>query len=310
MTTPFVQDTKLTAIAVGYKNDELIADQVAPRVIVPSEDFRWTEHNSHEMMTIPDTKVGRKGVPNEVEFTAQEKSGHTVDWGLSDVVPQSDIDKAKNNPSFDPLGRATLGVTKLVELAREQRVAKFVTDAGNYTHKQALGAGSKFSDYDADFFEILGLALEQPLLRPNAFIVGHTEWFHLSRNKSLLKAMGRNVDTQEGKITRQEFVDLLEIDKIIVGKSRYNTANKGQAPSLSRLWGGTGAFHYINPNIMSLEEDMTFMATASYLGKVAHKQRKEPGEVGLRGGYKITVGDSCNEVQISKEAGYLFTGVL
>ncbi|SVC58352.1 uncharacterized protein METZ01_LOCUS311206 [marine metagenome] len=310
MTTPFVQDTKLTAIAVGFKNAELIADRVAPRVEVMSEDFRWTEYNSEEMMTIPDTKVGRKGVPNEVEFTAKERSGHTMDYGLSDAVPQSDIDKAANHPSFDPLGRATLGVTKLVDLAREKRVADFVRDGNNYNHKQALTAGNKFSDYDADFFEIFGLALEQPLMRPNVCVLGHTEWFHISRNKSLLKAMGRNVDTQEGKITRQEFVDLLEINELIVGQSRYNMANKGQSANLSRLWGGTAAFHYRNSNILSLEEDMTFMATASYLGKVAYQKQLEPGELGLRGGVKVTVGDSVNEVQIAKEAGYLFTGVL
>jgi len=310
MPTPFVQDTKLTAIAVGFKNAEFIADQVAPRIDVMSEDFRWTEYNSHEMLTIPDTLVGRKGVPNEVEFTGEERSGHTKDWGLSDGVPQSDIDKAANHPSFDPLGRATKGVTQLVDLAREMRVANFVRNADNYNHKQALTSGNKFSDYDADFFEILGLALEQPLMRPNTAILGHTEWFHLSRNKALLKAMGRNVDTQEGKITRQEFVDLIEIDKLIIGKSRYNTANKGQGANLSRLWGGTAAFHYVNPNLMSLEEDLTFMATASYLGKVAYQKAIEPGEMGLRGGKKVTVGDSCNEVQISKEAGYLLTGVL
>ena len=310
MATPFVQDTRLTAIAVGFKNEAFIADQIAPRIVVPTEEFRWTEYNSDEAFSIPNTLVGRKGVPNEVEFTAKEHNDAVVDYGLSAPVPQSDILKAQNHPAFDPEGRATMKTRELVALDREKRVADFVGTPGNYNHSQALTAGSKFTDYDSDQFEISGTALETPRVRPNTMVLGHTEWFHLRRNQNILKAIGRNVDMATGMATRAEVAELFELTGgIIVGESRYNTANRGQSPTITRLWGGVSGLLYIKP-AAQLEEDITFMLTASYLGPVSYRKQLEPGEMGLRGGVKITVGDSMKEVQISKEAGFLFTGAV
>lgn len=310
MDTPFVQDTRLTAIAVGYKNEEFIADKVMPRVDVPTEEFRWTEFNSDEMFDVPDTMVGRKGVPNDVEFTATEKNDSTEDHGLSNTVPKSDIDKAAKHPSFDPLGRAVLGTSQLISLAREKRVADIVGNQNNFNHSLALTGASKFSDHTSDQFEIIGEALEAPRVRPNTFVMGHTEWWHLRRNVNILKAIGRNVDMAAGMATRQEIADLFELSGgIIVGQSRYNVAARGQNADITRLWGGISSLLYIRP-AAQLQEDITFGLTASYLGPVAYQEDKGPGEVGLRGGKKIVVGDSTKEVIISKEAGYCFTGAV
>lgn len=304
---PFVPDTRLTAIALGFKNEGFIADQVMPRVVVPTQEYRWTEFNSDEMFTTPNTLVGRRGTPNTVEFTATEKTASVVDYGLSGDVPQEDVLKAQNHLGYDPEGRMVMGVSELLALDREKRVCETVKAAANYHHTAALTAGSKFTDHTSDQFEILGTALEQPRVRPNTMILGHMDWFHLRRNEAILKAIGRNVDTSTGMATRQELAELLEISSIIVGATRHNTARKGQAPTIERLWDGFCAFHYVKP-AGQLTDDITWGLTASWQGAVAHRKILEPGQLGLRGGVKVTVGDSVNEHVIAKEAGYLFTG--
>lgn len=306
--TPFIPDTRLTAIALGIRNAEFIADMVAPRVDVASETFRYTEFNHVEMFNVPNTLVGRKGTPNEVEFTATEKTGSTEDHGLTDKVPQTDIDAAKGHPSIDPVGMAAAKTAELVLLAREKRVADFVQNSANYNHTEALGAGSKFTDYTSDQVEIIGSALEVPLVRPNTMVLGHTEWFHLRRNEKLIKAILRTTNGT-GIITKAEFMEFFELNELLVGASRSNTANKGQTANLTRLWNGTAALHYKKP-AAQLKNDITFMLTASWGGRIAMQKQLGAGELGLRGGVQVIVGDSLKEQPISKEAGYLFTSVI
>src|SRR5687767_2070156 len=118
MKYPFTPSMLYTSIALAYQNMELIADLVMPRTQVLSREFAYDLYTKSEMFTIPDTKVGRKGVPNEVEFTATESTAAALDYGLQFVVPQDDIDAAAGKPALDPVGRHTTGITELLMLDR------------------------------------------------------------------------------------------------------------------------------------------------------------------------------------------------
>lgn len=304
--SPFKPDARLTAIALGFSNAGFIADIVAPRSAVPTEEFRWTEYTTQEMFDIPNTSVGRKSKTNEVEFTASERSGMVKDYGLSDIVPRKDINNARSNPGFDPLGTATMGIRELVALAREKRVADTTLNAANYNHTAALAGADKFSSLDSDAANIILEALEVPLVRPNTMALGRKDWFNLRRNKSILQLVKGDLDAA-GVASIRQVADALELDNIAVGESRYNTANKGQDMSLSRLWNGAVALHYVKP-FAQLNRDVTFMVTAQYLDVVASTKEMDPGDAGLRGAVRVTVGEQVDEIVVSKEAGYLFTG--
>ena len=306
--TPFVPNEHLTAIALGFKNAQFIADLVAPRVEVFEETFKWTEYNTQDTFTIPNTMVGRKSRTNEVEFGATEHDDSVVDYGLSDVIPQADIKKAESHPAFDPKGRATMKLSELVSLGREKRVADFVMTAANYNHSEAVTSGDKWTDAGADVISQLGDALNTPLVRPNTMILGHEEAWALRKNKQLVKAI-KGSEHGEGLVSLAAIAEMFELERILVGASRHNVKNPGQPMELQRLWQGGAALHYIK-SAAQLKDDVTFMLTAGYQGKVAHEKMLEPGEVGIRGGVRVTVGDSVKEVPISKEAGYFLQGVI
>jgi hypothetical protein len=304
--TPFNVNKRLTAIALGFTNVGFIADTIAPRVMVPSEEFEWTEFTTAELFNIPDTTIGRKSKSNEVEFTANGKAGFVVDYALSDVIPQKDINRAVDNPGYDPEGVAAYGLSELVSLSREKRVADIVQNPENYNHKAALTGVDKFSSVDADAVNIILDALEVPMVRPNVMALGRKDWRNLRMNKSILAKITRRT-TGDGIATRQEILDILEIDQIVVGESRYNVANAGQDINLSRLWNNTVAFHYVKA-FPQLQRDVTFMVTAEYGSRVSFTKNLDQGDAGLRGGKRLTVGEQINEIVVSKEAGYLFTG--
>ncbi len=125
---PFPVDPVITAIAIGYRNQaqDLIADQVLPRVPVLGERYKWTEYPVAERFTVPDTEVGRRGRVNRVEFSGVERTGGTQDYGLEDAIPISDITEAEGQRRrglglIDPEKIAAEGLTDLVLLDREVR---------------------------------------------------------------------------------------------------------------------------------------------------------------------------------------------
>jgi hypothetical protein len=127
---PFPIQPALTAVAIRYGNSSYIADSVAPRLPVATQEFKYLKHVLADGFTLPDTRVGRKSQPNEVEFSATEETASTEDYGLEDPIPQADINNAPAN--YDPLARATEGVMDLIMLDREKRVADVIFAAGTY----------------------------------------------------------------------------------------------------------------------------------------------------------------------------------
>ncbi|MBK5957398.1 capsid protein [Rhodoplanes elegans] len=308
---PFPVNPALTAIAVGYRNpaQTLIADDVLPRVPVGSESFKWTEYPLAEGFTVPETKVGRMGQPNRVEFTGTEKDGSTEDHGLDDLIPISDINEAARQRAaglgnYDPRARATEGLTDLLQLAREIRVAGIVHAAATYAagRKVTLSGTSQFSDYtNSDPIGVIKAALEGTLVyRPNTLVLGHAVWSKLSSHPHLVNAVRGNL-TNKGVITREEFAALFEVRRVLVGESYVNTAKKGQAASLARVWGKHIACLYIDP-AATTQRGITFGFTAQVGTRIAGSVQ-DPN-IGLEGGERVRVGEKVRELIVAQDVGY------
>jgi hypothetical protein len=87
---PFVIQPRLTAITLAYKNADMIADVVLPRVPVDSPDFKYTVYTKEDTFTIPDTLVGRVGKTNQIDYTASEQTASVADYGLEEAIPYFD----------------------------------------------------------------------------------------------------------------------------------------------------------------------------------------------------------------------------
>lgn len=299
-TAPFPVDPALTAISIAYRNTSYIADSVLPRVPVGRAEYKYFEFPLEEGFTLPDTKVGRKGKPNEVEFTATEKTGKCDDYGLEDAVPQADIDNAPAN--YDPVGRGVERVTDYVLLDREVRTASLVFDAAQYPagHKVALAGTSQWSDAASDPIANILTGLDAALIRPNLIVLGQEVWTHLRQHPDILKAIHRT-SGDTGVAARQAVADLFEVERIEVGLSRQNTAKKGQAVNLARVWGKHAALLFINPRA-DTQGDITFGFTAEFGSRVAGSAPDR--NIGLRGGTRYRAGETVEEKIVAAQAGY------
>jgi hypothetical protein len=316
MNFPFPIQSELTAITLAYQNRRLIADEVLPRTPVPSREFKWQQIGRDQMFTVPETLVGRKGQPNEVEFGGTETAGFVRDYGLDDVVPNDDLESAP--AGFDPLGMAVGGSTELLALDREKRTADLVFNLNTYpaANRTTLSGTSQWSDYtNSDPYTAIQTALDGMLMRPNIGVIGRLAWSRLRVHPKVTAALAPsatgNTSTSNAAgqpATLQAVADLLELDQIIVGEAFINTAKPGQTASLSRCWGKHMAFLHQNPVATIRGNAVTFGFTAEWGNRVAGSM-PEP-KVGLRGAQRVRVGESVNELIVASDVGYYFQNIV
>lgn len=306
---PFPTDPRLTGIAIAYSNAELVADKVLPRVPVGAKEFRWLKFDKAERMTVPETLVGRKSLPNEVDFTAAEDAGMVYDRGLDDVVPNDDIAAASGIQGYNPIDEATEGLTELVLLDREIRVATKVMTAANYAsaNKVTLTGTDQFNDPDSDPLVYISGQLDTLFIRPNVLLMPMPIWNVLRSHPKIVAAVTAS-GTSNGFITRQQLANLLELQEIIVGQGWKNSAKPGQTPTIVRVWGGDSMLAYYRNPQATPRRGVTFGYTAQWGGRVSGTM-PEP-KMGLRGSVRVRVGESVNEMLVCTDLAMLFQDCL
>jgi len=302
---PFPIQPELTAITMAYRNADMIADAVLPRVSVGKQEFKYQLLTQAETFTVPDTRVGRKGKPNEVDFTQTEQTASTQDYGLDDPVPQEDIDNAAGVVGQDPLGRATEGITQLVLLDREVRVSTLVTTLATYpaANRTTLSGTSQWSDYaNSNPVDAILTALDVPLMRPNVLVMGQAVWTKVSQHPKVVQGIYGPAATG-GKVRIEQFAALLEVDELLIGKGWYNSAKRGQTATYGRIWGKHCAMLYRDKNA-DTSRGATFGLTAQWGTRVAGAIPDQM--IGMRGGQRVRVGESVRELITASDLGYFF----
>src|SRR5574337_394024 len=302
-TRPFPVDARLTAIALAYRNPDiaLIADEVLPLTPVSAE-FKWLKYDLGQGFTVPDTKVGRKSFPTEVEFTATEQTDRVVDHALADFIPNEDLED--DNQGVDPRGTAVAYLTNLVNLAREIRAAGLVFTTASYVaaNQTALSSGSQWNESGADPVAAIGDALDIPVYRPNIAVFGQAAWTKTRRHPKLVQAI-KGTAQGAGMVSRQEFAEFFELSALYVGAGFVNTAKKGQTVATSRVWGKHAAFIY-RDRAAGPQAGVTFgftgQAGTKMSGSIAEPKR------GYSGGEEVRVGHRVKEIVCATDLGYWF----
>jgi hypothetical protein len=308
----FPINPELTSIAMAYRNPAvaLIADKVLPRVPV-AKQFKYTVYSAEQGYTLPDTKVGRKSQPNEVEFFGTLVQGETLDWGLDDIVPIDDIQawekmlKPASGGPMNPLAISTMFLEGLIQLDREVRVANLVFNSATYpaANVTTLSGTSKWSDFvnSNPLLDIM-TALDKPLQRPRQVVFGQQVWTTIRQNPKFVQAVYGTAQTY-GVVDKKALADKLEVEEVIVGAGWVNTARKGQAPNYQRVWGNSTALLYNDPMAAQALQP-TFGFTGQFGNKVAGTL-PEP-KMGLSGSERVRVGEKVIEVVAAGALGALF----
>ena len=305
---PFPQDPVLTSVVVAYKNPRLIQDLAVPRSPVGKAEFKYKKYALADNFTIPDTLVGRTSRPGLVNFGYTEIPNCCEDYGLDGLVPQKDIDNAPNG--YDPIAHQATSVMDLVLLAREKRCADLLFNNNSYaaTNRVALAGNDQWSDpVNSDPIRAILNALDLMIMRANKMVIGQRVWTTLRQHPKVMKATNKN-SGDSGAAAREAVAEQLELEEIIVGQSYQNTAKKGQAATVARLWGNFCSLIYQDPLATVTGDRMTFALTAQHGNRISGKN-PDPN-CGLKGGITVRSGEIVKEFISADDLGYLFSNVI
>jgi hypothetical protein len=302
--TSFPINPQRLGLVIAYKNPQAVADDALFRVPVTEEKFNWLKYDLADGLTIPDTKVGRKSEPNQVEYGATVETDSVEDYGLDEVVPLKDINAAQGK--FDPLARASERVMKLVTLDREVRVANLMFSLGTYSSslRTTLSGTTQFSHPSCDPLSLILAAGDLMPMRFNKIVIGRAAYTALRTNPNIVKAYNRN-SGDKGVVPKNFIEDLFEIPagNLVVGESFMNSAKPGQAVTRVRVWGPHCALIYEDKTADN-SGGVTFGFTAEYGDRV--QQEFPEAKKGLRGSVRVRAGESVKEVICANELGYFF----
>ena len=150
-------------------------------------------------------------------------------------------------------------------------------------------------------------------------IIGQKAWTQLRKHKEIVAGVGLDIknpgrgkavsDKAIGLATRRAVAELLELDEIIVGRAFYNTAARGAAANISRLWGNHAALIYTAPIADPAMPTLpVFGWTAEYrpLMVRAYPEHK----IAPQGGEAYEVSQICREQAGHKGSGYFLQNVI
>lgn len=303
----FAIQEDLTAVAIMYRNQQMIADNVLPRVTVSSQVFRYNVYAKADGFTLPSTLVGRKGATPEVEWSSTRAESSTFDYGLQDALPVQDIQQAAAQGQDIRLPTAQF-VTNLLLLDREVRVASTVFNTAAYaaSNRTTLSGTSQWSDYtNSNPLAAIMLALDSCIMRPNIAVFGRDTWRVLRQHPRIIEAIrgtGAGLNSQ-GTVSTQQLADLLELEAIYVGTGWVNTARKGQTPNIVRVWGKHASFLY-RDNLATADRGTTFGFTAQWGERFGANFFDV--DRGAKGSEVIRVAESVREIVCANDLGYYF----
>lgn len=322
--SPLAVNPAVTAYVHMHHERGMIAHKVLPVIATPKAEFEYYKWSKADAFHVPELRLGRTGQARRMEFEAERVVDKTEHYGLSDAVAAEDVDAAMNLASSptnvgDPIEVASLFLRRLLLLGLEVRVANAVFNSASYDNSmvQAVAAADRFSNDASDPWKLLQKAHDEMLSPPRAAVFGQDAWSAFRTHPSVLKAVNTTSGADAGMASREAVAAVLEVDEVLVGRSRIAMSREGQPLALKRAWGKSVAFISRPGARAGMGDDATNVASMREpgFGFIAQYQPLTVltgfmQDRGIKGVHKITVRESCKEVISGGDGyGYLFTSV-
>ena len=240
-------DALLTNLLIGYKNKKYIYNEIFPIINTGGIEsdkygiFTQADQFRNEAEVIP------AGGPYPMGgFRVSSDTYSCVEIGMGTDLPDRTLANA-TGPFKKQLRLAKAKwVADRIEMKREISLAAdiFVTGVWGTTDTTATDwsdhvNSTPITDINDAMYTIESATAETP----NVLVIGNQVWKELKQNPVMLDYLGAN---ERGIVSLGDVTNAFDLEKILVGKSIYNTANEGQTASYSNCWGSHALLLYVN----------------------------------------------------------------
>jgi hypothetical protein len=242
-------DQVLTQISVGWPTADLAGAALFPAVTVRKQSDKYYVFGREGWL--PEDDVRAPGTEaNEIESaTVSTDTYYAQEHSLQVAV--TDEERANADSPLSPDRDGTNIVTSKIMLGRERAFQTLATTTGNYAsgHSTTLSGTSQWSDYaNSDPISDLRTAKltihSKIFTEPTVAVIPYQVMTKLEDHPDFLE----RIKYSERAIFSPELLaSVLGFNRVLVPGVGYNSANLGQTPSLSYLWGKDVVVAYVPP---------------------------------------------------------------
>lgn len=299
----------LTSLSVMYANDEFIGGRLMPTVMTSGKlSGIYYTYDKRDRLSYPDDTAGHKSTLAELNQGRSTGNYSLTPRGLTEWLDMLTLqnEDAPLNELLDIQENVLHGMM----FRRELRIAAVIQTSGNYSgNTTAIGAGDRWDVIGSNPGPVVDIA-KAAMWRGNGptkdiMKLSLSVYNTLKRHPAVLDRWSIGNDGVKFA-SRQMLAAYFDVDEVIVGAPRKDTANEGVSASYSRIWDDTVAIVRVaqRPSIRSASFGYVFQdaPTTSDLFFEANKFTK--------GGYMQRNSHCDQEKVIAGDTSYLLTTVV
>lgn len=303
-------DVPLSAFAVSYSSDKLIADMVCPRIPVSAPAGTFYKSRKRDIIQTSDDRMGVNGSPGFIDSGYDEATFSCKDYGLQSRVMKS-VQRAAD-AAINPFRQRTQALTAQILTNHEIRVASLLTTSTNYAtnNYEALAGGDRWDTSTGNPIEKVLDRKKHLWTSPSAKQVawcGYEAYVKLRSNPFVREFLGDSGAAEKPSIvTKAALAAMFEVDEFVVGAARKDSGAIGGSSSEALIWGKNFGVVVVEPT-PSLES-IQFAATWTFMDRRVFTW--EDPEPGLEGAWRIKVTHSCDIGVVASDAAIMLATVI
>lgn len=234
-------DPVLSILAVGYKPDGYVADEVLLPLGVKLEDGKYWKFGMERFYT-PDALRAPRSRYRTIDWKMTQDSYHAEEYGLEQPID----DRERNNSALpvDLDTESTEILTENLKNAKEKRVAALVRSTSNITQNVTLSGTGQWSHVDGG--DPIGVSLTaHSTIRASTgqiatdVVLGYAVWQKLQTNPKVKAELAEGEQIVLARLAR-----LWGVQRIHIGTLLTATNKKGQTVTLGDVWGKDVLFYH------------------------------------------------------------------
>lgn len=294
------QDKILTQFSVAYRNENNIAELIMPVVRVKERSGKFAKYDKSNLRVDDNIERAPGTQARSFDYGVSQGSYTCTEKALEKIVPDEMI--LNSDDPYDPKRDATIFAVDRIDGYREVALATAMADTSIITQNVTLSGTDQWSDTaSSDPIDdiMTGYSTIQAATgkTPNVAVMGFDVWQELRAHPDVVDRI-KYVGITSDQAIMKALADMIGVKEVLVGTAIQNTANEGQAESLSSVWGKHfWLLHRAErPSLMA----PTFGYTMKDVDRVVDTRRDE-----ARMGEVVRVRDSFDQVVVDASLAYL-----
>ncbi len=241
-------DPLLTSVYVGYKNTELIADLLFPKVAVNKESGIYFKSDKSNLLAPGSTLRGLTGLANRVNGKLLQDTYTLEEHSLEEWIDDR-ILKTYDDP-FNPRSNATNRIAGQLQIEKEVDAVDIVAASG----ASALDADASWNTAATDLRSQINTGADamqkKAGVRPNTIVIDRISWSGLLKNTGYSNAIATTTDKSES-VLLQFAAAYFGVKRVLIAGGIQQTAAESGTGSF--IWSTKGkvvlAYVAENPQI-------------------------------------------------------------